>query len=70
MLEFIVYLLELVIDIRSLKVCQAWLNLTFIDGLLDLRKWEYLFFSTDLNLINIQMFKLAINSVGTTLMIN
>ena len=69
MLEFIVYLLEL-IDIRSLKVCQAWLNLTFIDGLLDLRKWEYLFFSTDLNLINIQMFKLAINSVGTTLMIN
>ena len=69
MLEFIVYLLEL-IDTRSLKACQAWLNLTFIEGLLDSSKWEYLFFSTDLNLINIQIFKLAINIVGTTLMIN
>ena len=69
MLEFIVYLLELM-ESLSLKVCQAWLNLTFIDGLPDFIDWEYLVFSTVLNLTNIQMFKVAIIIAGTTLIIN
>ena len=36
MLEFMVYFLELT-ETLSLNVCQAWLSLIFIDGLLDFK---------------------------------
>ena len=77
MLEFKVYWRDAVEDESlsslSLNICHAWLSLIRIEGLLGpfapSLHLEYLLFSTDLSLTNIQMFMLAIISVGITLMI-
>ena len=75
MLEFKVYWLDAFEDESlsslSFNVCHAWLRLIWIEGLnfVPSLHLEYLLFSTDLSLTNIQMFMLAIISVGITLMI-